>query len=332
MINPDSLVKHLDNLQNRINGRPASPAFAERYNVTSVLLLNRTPPPLRTVAAPVYVTDLGVRLTTDPTTFYFAHTAIADVPPIPSADIRNHLITSELNLLADQLDAALLFFGDYECAHQAITRRKDDIIHSNDYRLLIYSGVIAGALGSSGALEFFDAATTCAESKTDSYAAQHRAATFEIKRRSHPEAGLRRLAQAKECTSKRGPRRASRYRSQIAINAAQLRVFSMNSSEASRLLRRNLDVARQNAFDYLPEALGEYAYSLYLDDNYDAASRYATEAFWRYQQIGSARGIRTSREIVTACLYKQRSFRNAEHIAELCENDPLGTRGFDNLV
>lgn len=297
--------------------------------------------------------------------------------------IRKHLVTSELSCLADQLDAVILFFGDYRSAHQAITRRKIEVMHSADYRLLIYSGVIAGALDDSDALDYFDNATKCAESKTDSYAAQHRAATFEIKRQSRLEEGAKRLAQAKKryideetpegqldlaimhnlvaltylqsrdgspdsslqsanehltsfmnaaATNVELASRAGRYSSQVAINTAQLRVFSENAGEAARILKTNLDTARRRAFDYLPEALGEYAYSLYLIDNHKSAIRYATEAFWRYQQIGAIQGIRASRNIVTACLYKQNSLDEAEHIAELSETDPLGIQGLDNLV
>ncbi|WP_143233295.1 hypothetical protein [Actinomyces ruminis] len=379
----DYLIEHLDELLDRINGRPTSPAFAERYNVTSALLLGHTPPPVRTVAAPLYVTDLGIRFAPDPAVFYSTHIKIAGMTPLNPVDIRDYLVASELTSLAERLDAVTLFFGDYASAFQAITARKADVIGSNDYRLLIYSGVIAGALGNHDALEYFATATMCTNSKTDRYAAQHRAATFEIKRQSSFEAGLRRLFHAEKAYVDSGTlegqldlaimynlvalaysrlrdrdpesalrsadehlvsfmrnasgdielmSRAGRYRSQVAINAAQIKAFSSNNAEASKILKTNLETTRRQAFEYLPEAMGEYAYSLYLDGRYDAAARHASDAFWRYYQIGSTQGIRASREIVTACLYKRRLFDDAEHIAELCESDPIGIRGFDNIV
>ena len=55
------VLASVESLYRGISGKPVSPALAERVNIVHSALSGLPAPRVRTVAAPVYVTDLGVR-------------------------------------------------------------------------------------------------------------------------------------------------------------------------------------------------------------------------------------------------------------------------------
>lgn len=122
--------------------------------------------------------------------------------------------------------------------------------------------------------------------------------------------------------------RGVRYRSQIAINRAQIEVSLGNYPEACRILSLNVDDARSGAFDYLSEALGEYAYTLFLNNEFDKALRTANEAFWHNYYIGGIAGMRMVRDIGIASLYKMGQSGRAEELCVVAEDDVLGSKGY----
>lgn len=122
--------------------------------------------------------------------------------------------------------------------------------------------------------------------------------------------------------------RGVRYRSQIAINRAQIEVSSGNYPEACRILSCNVDDARSGAYDYLSEALGEYAYALFLNNEFDKSLRTANEAFWHNYYIGGIAGMRMVRDIGIASLYKMGELGKAEELCTVAENDVLGSKGY----
>lgn len=370
-----TVIDHLDYLLENLEGRPISPAFYERLNFTHAVLVGGSTPRVRSVAAPYYVTDMGVRQFTDPSVFYRMHLETAQIPALPSADLHALVSQNPVENLANLLDAIILFFGDYAAASSAIKIRASEILDSSEYQLLIQSGTIAAAAGLGLSLNLFEAAANCAGSDSEAYAALHRAAAFEIKRAKDPDAGIRRLEEAQRYidsstldglinsalyknlaalayvkNQSSSPQealehakvsftafinndreadtplfaRASRYRSQIAINEAQLAIARGERQAAVAILEDNLRFVHMNAHDYSPEALSELSYAYYLDDKYEKALTASQEAISQLHMIGSLSALRSAREIAVASLAKLNRHKEASSLAELIESDPLG--------
>lgn len=121
--------------------------------------------------------------------------------------------------------------------------------------------------------------------------------------------------------------RASRYRSQVAINEARIRFRDGDERGAFAVMLDNVEFCRERSFDYLSEALCEASYLAYLIGDFDSSTRLGEEGFWRTYLIGSVRAIKTIREIIVSPLYKSGELERAENVASLIESDPLGLRG-----
>lgn len=374
------ILEHLQELRDGLSGLPTSPAFCERYNVTFDAIVDQRVPKMRTVAAPYYVTDLGVREFSDPKEFYATHTKIAGIAEIDKKIIADCTTQADISELALVLDAEILFFGDYKTLISPIAQRKFEILDSKDYTLLIYCGNILSALNESDAIRFYEAAVDAAHVKSESYAAQHRAAAYEIKRANDPRSGLKRLQQCEQKfidagtpegfvdlallknlealaysilgkteesanalieardqilkldrkatqISKEVLSRADRYASQIAINEAQLAISVNNPRKAVQILADNAKMARQQANDYLPEALAELSYGLFLNKQFNESYSVGCEAFWRLQQIGSVKALKTTREILVADLVGMGRVEEAEKLCDQIDIDVLGIQG-----
>lgn len=123
--------------------------------------------------------------------------------------------------------------------------------------------------------------------------------------------------------------RADRYASQIAINEAQLAISKNKPEEAVKTLAENVEMTRQQANEYLPEALAELSYGLFLDGQFQESHHVGHEAFWRLQQIGSIKALKTIREILVADLVEMGRIEDAERLSDQIETDVLGVRGID---
>ncbi len=379
-----NIQDHLNELNTHLSGRPISPAFAERFRFLWDSLDSGVDFSGRSVGAPYYVTDMGVRLFDDPRLFYDAHLKLANTEAIPRSALKDFIHKSKLDNLKHRIDAAILFFGDYETVIDAIRERSSEILGSGDYELLIYCGVVTGACGDVKAIEFFDEAECVAHNPTNAYAAAHRSAAFEIKKLSASNKALQRLniageryvcsnnfrqildqalmynlmalgylklgdprsaefmVKACECLESSSVCRedfdldtwsmAGRYRSQIAINQAQLRVASSKPLDALKILKDNIRFIYEESYEYFPEALAEYCYVMYLNEEYDAVLDIGPDAFWRFQQIGSLSAMKSVREIMAACHFKLGSEGKAERVVEVFERDPLGLEGIYGLI
>ena len=122
---------------------------------------------------------------------------------------------------------------------------------------------------------------------------------------------------------------ADRHASQIAINEAQLAISKNKPEEAVKTLAENVEMTRQQANEYLPEALIESSYGLFLDGQPQESRHVGHEAFWRLQQIGSIKALKTIREILVADLVEMGRIEDAERLSDQIETDALGVRGID---
>lgn len=97
---------------------------------------------------------------------------------------------------------------------------------------------------------------------------------------------------------------AARYRSQIALNYAQIYHGKGEHSKAVALLTKNLSEVEQDAPEYLSEAFASLAYSCYLNQDYHSAIPYASRASAEYYTIGECIGMKTAQEIVISSYEK----------------------------
>ncbi|MDO4888878.1 MAG: hypothetical protein Q3979_09330 [Actinomycetaceae bacterium] len=183
----DLMESHLNKVKERLVGQEFSPALPERLKTFELTLSQlscqvsrRKQEPgreyeIRSVAAPVYGTDLGVRFDRDPSEFYGTHCGFARVEPLSPAVLTRALLDCDTRFLGMLIDSVLLFFGDYRAVKDAVSERYDEIIYGGDYGTQISAGVVMAALGDKHALRLFETvADNEAVSLSDRYGALHR--------------------------------------------------------------------------------------------------------------------------------------------------------------
>ena len=103
---------------------------------------------------------------------------------------------------------------------------------------------------------------------------------------------------------------AARYRSQIAINYAQLLQNEGNYKGAVAFLERNLEQVQKDSPEYMPEALAAAGYACYMNRQFSDAVEHLQKAVDLFDGIGEIMGKKTATEILISSLEK--SERNAE--------------------
>lgn len=149
-------------------------------------------PAPRTIAAPYYLTDLGVRRFDDPALFYRAHAErFGWTETISVAGTHELMLDVPVEDLAGLLDAVVLVLGDYETAVDVVRRRYGSIEASTDFDLQIYSGVLLAAHGDESCRPLFAAASEQPHvGAVHRFMAHHRLAAAEIKRFRQPDRGI----------------------------------------------------------------------------------------------------------------------------------------------
>ncbi|MDO4612632.1 MAG: hypothetical protein Q4B10_00990 [Actinomycetaceae bacterium] len=181
---------HMREMGSSLQFEPISPAFAERY-YCSLQLLRIKQPVFRTLAAPHYSTDLGVRHFREAREFYLHHCQIANIAPLDSGALTAQYRDAPTDGLDSILDGILLFFGDYKAVSQIIDERLPlSKLEDWSYSLLIQSGTLLAASNDPQCINLFVAAAKKAQSAIENYFAFHRAATFETKRTKNNSAAL----------------------------------------------------------------------------------------------------------------------------------------------
>ena len=100
------------------------------------------------------------------------------------------------------------------------------------------------------------------------------------------------------------------YRSQIAINYAQLLQNEGNYKGAVAFLERNLEQVQKDSPEYMPEALAAAGYACYMNGQFSDAVEHLQKAVDLFDGIGEIMGKKTATEILISSLEK--SERNAE--------------------
>ncbi|EYR62805.1 hypothetical protein N866_05095 [Actinotalea ferrariae CF5-4] len=159
-------VRWARELARSIAPETVAPGFMERLLVAAAPTEAR---PERTIAAPYYLTDLGVRSFEDPARFLSLH-ADALEWQLPSAEESARLLLAlPIADLADHLDAFVLLTGDYDTAAAAVRAREAEIAGSGLHRLQLFAGVLMAAVGDVCCRRLLDAAAVAAHAPTDMF-------------------------------------------------------------------------------------------------------------------------------------------------------------------
>ncbi len=172
-----------------LDPKSAAPGFVERLGVAAAR--GRADGP-RSIAAPYYLTDLGVRRFDDPSVFLEAHLAL--LGPEHRSDLQEDaalLAATPADEFGAILDAFVLLTGDYESAHGVAAARFDELLTRPSASLLVQVGVLFAAVGDERVRPVLLRAAEVALHPTDRFMALHRLAAAEIKRFGRPEEGLR---------------------------------------------------------------------------------------------------------------------------------------------
>jgi hypothetical protein len=156
-------------------------AFLERLSVASKLLKG-VQTETRTVKAPFFLNDLGVRYSDGPKEFAEWNSKQIEVALPSHKQIVNDLENWSVTKLADVFDACVLLTGDYAAVMEVALSRKDDIINNGSISALTYSGSACAALGNKAAYTFFDRAINISKSNKDTITNIHRLIVTKLKR------------------------------------------------------------------------------------------------------------------------------------------------------
>lgn len=174
-----------------VDDNVVAPGFTERLTVASRGGGDGEP---RSIAAPYYLTDLGVRKFEDPRVFMDAHLdLLGDEHRSHAAADLALLIGAPIDDLGRLLDAFVLVKGDYENARRAVSERFTEILAEGTAALLVQVGVLDAGWGDDRARVALRRAAEVARFPTDRFMALHRLAAAEIKRFGRPDEALRML-------------------------------------------------------------------------------------------------------------------------------------------
>lgn len=184
------LVRGASRLLAEHNPDEVAPGFTERLEVAS--RGGAEGQVARTIAAPYYLTDLGVRRFDDPAVFYRIHIELFRwSTQISAKATRSMLLSAPIGSLADLLDACILLLGDYDLAHEVAKARHAEILRDGGFKTQIYAGVIFAAQGDGNCREAFRVAGEHPQAgAVQRFMANHRLAAAEIKRFGRPEQGM----------------------------------------------------------------------------------------------------------------------------------------------
>lgn len=160
------------------------PAFFARLKIAkNILSKNQKEFIKRELDSPFYLTDLGVRKSDSPRRYSSLITSQFSVNLPNQQDILNELMSVNISNLDQWFDIVMLLTGDYDVICLASIKRQQEIINSNNLRLLLFSGTALSACNNEEYHVYFNAASYI-EDKTfeEKVILQHRLAVSELKR------------------------------------------------------------------------------------------------------------------------------------------------------
>lgn len=160
------------------------PAFFTRLKLARALLngekgLDNN----RDLSAPHYLSDLGVRRLKDPSLYaqFISQEFNTKLPTIE--EMVEEMNSIPIELLKYWFDITVLLTGQYQSIYKVVLDRFDEIIESNDYRLMLYSGTILSSCEDKKYHQMFSSAFSInGLDWEDKLVLKHRIAVSDLKR------------------------------------------------------------------------------------------------------------------------------------------------------
>lgn len=166
---------------------PKLAAFAERVHVVSSWA--RGVRVERSLATPLYLTDLGVRHSKDPGRYFAACVAHMGFPePHVAEESEAALRDVDRSRLGAALDAYVLLVGDYISASRAARSALERSHRNLEFETGLMAGVLLGAVGDRLAIAVLHEAAQSAPTHSERLTCRHRAAMVHCKRFKEYEA------------------------------------------------------------------------------------------------------------------------------------------------
>ena len=308
------LNKHLNELTQSLNNTGYSPAFPERFLILNETLREGAYKNFRTVAAPVYSSDLGVRKFLDPSIFYIEHCKRAHIKPVSDNLLYETLINISIDKFTALVDAYILFFGCYDACRLAITTRFPEISKLEDTHSLINLGTILGATGDPLSVSILQQATIDSNDMSLSYSALHRLAATLLKRFNDPTEARKVLLKAKSSYL------SENLPADLAIYYNLLALIDLKERKPEKDIMTDLEHATHFAKQALTKEKNE---------DHTLSGRYASQIAINMAQLELARGHRDTAlyilyENLNNCKYTAPDYEAEAHseyayVAYLCK-------------
>ena len=154
--------------------------FIHRVNYSISILSHKKS--IRKVDTPSYLNDLGLRKFKEQNNIYNSLVNKNILTKINIKKLDLEFKNLPVNDIAIWLDAFALCIGNYDLLYDFIQKRYSEILNSEKYDLLIYSGTIMGIFEDNRAIDLFNSAIKSTDNKENQAIALHRELVFRIKR------------------------------------------------------------------------------------------------------------------------------------------------------
>ncbi|MCO6530604.1 hypothetical protein [Lactobacillus sp.] len=154
--------------------------FIHRVNYSISILSHKKS--IRKVDTPSYLNDLGLRKFKEQNNIYNSLVNKNILTKINIKKLDLEFKNLPVNDIAIWLDAFALCIGNYDLLYDFIQKRYSEILSSEKYDLLIYSGTIMGIFEDNRAIDLFNSAIKSTDNKENQAIALHRELVFRIKR------------------------------------------------------------------------------------------------------------------------------------------------------
>lgn len=162
------------------------PALFERINVAKEVISNGFYNKKRSVKAPQYLTDFGLRSFKDPYLFMKAHCNRLNIELPNAKEVYKELLNVSINILANWIDAIVLVLGEYEVCHHIIKNRYLEIVNNCTSEDLVKFATLCGAVRDSEiSIKLFNEAELKAKNFNDKQVIYHRLDAVFLKRNSN---------------------------------------------------------------------------------------------------------------------------------------------------
>ncbi len=159
------------------------PALFERINIAKKIIKSQNVTK-RSIKAPHYLTDFGLRKSESPSLFIKHHCNRLNKELPNKEEVLKELMAVEIEAITDWFDAIVLILGDYDICYLVLNNRLSEFKKINSVKDLIKLGTLCGIMKNADlSLEFFKKASIVSKDKTTKNVLMHRIDTAILKRK-----------------------------------------------------------------------------------------------------------------------------------------------------